>query len=166
VQTLALMEPARPTPPTEEQEEFIRDFVAPAIERHRAGSKAAAIDTFARGVFGPDYRAPLDRGLPGGFEQAVADADAFFGQELPALQQWSFTHEDAGRIAQPVLAVSGENTVPTFQERLEMLVSWLPNVERVELAATTHLLHVEHPRGMAEALAAFYARHPVTASPR
>jgi pimeloyl-ACP methyl ester carboxylesterase len=164
VQTLALMEPARPTPPTEGQAEFIRDFVAPAIESYRAGDKVAAVDTFARGVFGPDYRVPLDQGLPGAFEQAVADADAFFGQELPALQQWSFTEEDAGRITQPVLAASGEHTVPTFPERLELLRGWLRSVERFELAGTTHLLHVQDPRGMAEGLAAFYARNPVRGS--
>jgi pimeloyl-ACP methyl ester carboxylesterase len=164
VQTLALMEPARPTPPTEGQAEFIRDFVAPAIQSYRAGDKAAAVDTFARGVFGPDYRAPLEQGLPGAFEQAVADADAFFGQELPALQQWSFTRRDASRITQPVLAVCGENTAPTFPDRLELLVDWLPHVERFELAGATHLLHLQDPRGMAEGLAAFYSRHPLTAS--
>jgi pimeloyl-ACP methyl ester carboxylesterase len=165
VQTLALMEPARPTPPTEGQAEFIREFVAPAIESYRAGDKAAAVGTFAQGVFGPDYRVPLEKGLPGAFEQAVADADAFFGQELPALQQWSFTEEDAKRVTQPVLAISGENTAQTFPERLELLVGWLPNVERFKLPNVTHLLHVQDPRGMAEGLAALYARHPVTASP-
>jgi pimeloyl-ACP methyl ester carboxylesterase len=85
VQTLALMEPARPVPPTPEQVEFVRDFVAPAIERYRARDRAGAVDAFARGVFGAGYRDPLEQGLPGSFEQAVADADAFFTQELPAL---------------------------------------------------------------------------------
>jgi pimeloyl-ACP methyl ester carboxylesterase len=161
VQTLALMEPARPTPPTEEQAQFVRDFVAPAVHHHQAGDKAGAVDAFAVGVFGSDYRDPLERGLPGVFEQAVADADAFFGQELPALQQWSFMQEDASRITQPVLAVLGENTVPTFPERMELLASWLPNVEHFELPAATHLLHLQNPRGMAEGLASFCARHPV-----
>jgi pimeloyl-ACP methyl ester carboxylesterase len=165
VHTLAIMEPARPVPPTEEQADFIRDFVAPAVQRHRAGDMADAVDTFARGVFGSDYRGPLERGLPGGFEQAVADADAFFAQELPALQRWSFTQEDASRIAQPVLAVLGENTDPTFPERLELLRSWLPNVEPFDLPGATHLLHLQNPQGMAEGLASFYARHPLTASP-
>jgi pimeloyl-ACP methyl ester carboxylesterase len=165
VHTLALMEPARPVPPTEDQAEFIRDFVAPAVQRHRIGDKAGAVDTFARGVFGSDYRIPLERGLPGVIEQAVADADAFFAQELPALQQWSFTQEDASRIAQPVLGILGENTAPTFPERLELLLSWLPNVEPFELPDATHLLHLQNPRGMAEGLASFYSRHPFTASP-
>lgn len=164
VRTLALMEPARPVPPTDGQAQFVRDFVAPAIQRYRAGDTAGAVDTFARGVFGPDYRGPLERGLPGAFEQAVADADAFFGQELPALQQWSFTQEDASRITQPTLAVLGENTAPTFPERMQLLVSWLPNVESFELPDATHLLHLQNSRAMADALAAFYARHPLIAS--
>jgi pimeloyl-ACP methyl ester carboxylesterase len=164
VHTLALMEPARPVPPTEEQAEFVRDVVAPAVERYRAGDTAGAVDTWARGVFGSDYRGPLERGLPGVFEQAIADADAFFAHELPALQQWSFTREDASRITQPVLAILGENTAPTFPERLQLLVSWLPNAEAFELPSGTHLLHVQNPQGMADALASFYTRHPLMAS--
>jgi pimeloyl-ACP methyl ester carboxylesterase len=161
VHTLALMEPARPVPPTDAQAQWVREFVAPAMQRYRAGDTAAAVDTFSRGVFGPDYRGPLERALPGAFEQAVSDADAFFGQELPALQAWSFTREDASRINQPTLAVLGENSVPTFPERMQLLVSWLPQAEPFELPAATHLLHLQNPRAMAEALAAFYARHPI-----
>jgi pimeloyl-ACP methyl ester carboxylesterase len=164
VQTLVLMEAARPVPSTEAQAAFVREFVEPAIERYRAGDKPAAVDTFLRGVFGPNYRGRLERGLPGAFDQAVADSDAFFTQELPALQHWSFTEQDAGRITQPVLAVLGQNTAPTFPERRELLLSWLPNVEPFELPYATHLLHVEDPRGMADGLAAFFARHPLRAS--
>lgn len=158
VHTLVLMESARPVPPTPEQAEFVRDFVAPALQRYHGGDTAGAVDTFARGVFGPDYRAPLERGLPGAFEQAIADADAFFAQELPALQQWSFTQEEASRITQPALAVQGENTVPTFRERHELLMSWLPNAAPCVLP-TTHLFHVQNPRQTAEALVSFFSRH-------
>jgi pimeloyl-ACP methyl ester carboxylesterase len=161
VQTLALMESARPVPPIELQAEFVRDFVEPAVQRYRGGDNTAAFDTFFRGVFGSDYRGALDQGLPGAFERAVDDADAFFGQELPALQQWSFTQEDAARITQPALAILGESTAPTFPERRELLLSWLPNVEPFDLPGATHLLHAQNPRSMAEGLAAFYARHPV-----
>jgi pimeloyl-ACP methyl ester carboxylesterase len=164
VHTLALMEPARPVPPTDGQGQFVRDFVTPAMQRYRARDPAGAVDTFARGVFGPDYRDRLERGLPRAFKQAVANADAFFGQELPALQRWSFTQEDASRITQPTLAVLGESTAPTFPERLQLLISWLPNAEPFELPHATHLLHLQNPGAMADALAAFYAKHPLTAS--
>jgi pimeloyl-ACP methyl ester carboxylesterase len=64
----------------------------------------------------------------------------------------------------PVLAVLWEKSQPIFAERRELLLAWLPNVEPFVLPAATHLLHVENPRGMAEALAAFYAQHPLAAS--
>jgi pimeloyl-ACP methyl ester carboxylesterase len=82
VHSLAILEPALmslPSAPTS------RVFVGIAVQLHRVGDKAGAIDTFLRGVCGPDYRPVPDQALPGAFEQHVADADTFFGQELPAL---------------------------------------------------------------------------------
>jgi pimeloyl-ACP methyl ester carboxylesterase len=162
VQTLALLESARPVPPTEVQAAFVREFVQPALSLYHAGDRVAAVDMFLQGVFGPGYRSRLDRRLPDGFDQAVADADAFFGQELPALQAWSFGEEDARRVVQPVLLVLGERTTPTFPERRDLLLSWLPNAEQLDLAGTSHLLHVENPAATAEGLASFFARHPVS----
>ena len=52
----------------------------------------------------------------------------------------------------------------TFPERQELLLSWLPSAESFELPGATHLLHVENPRGMADALASFFARHPLASS--
>jgi 3-oxoadipate enol-lactonase len=60
-----------------------------------------------------------------------------------------------------VFAIRGEHTAPTFPERLDLLTSWLPNAEPFELANATHLLHLQRPRAMAEALAAFFARHSI-----
>jgi pimeloyl-ACP methyl ester carboxylesterase len=119
---------------------------------------------WARGVFGAGYRASLDRGLPGVFEEILACADTFFAQELPAVQQWSFAETDARRIAQPVLAVLGENCAPTFRERRDLLLAWLPRVEPFDLPGATHLLHIERPHEMAEALSSFFARHPLEPS--
>ena len=166
VQTLAVMESARPVPPTELQASFVREFVLPALAHYRAGDKAAAVDTFFSGVFGPEYHERLEQGLPHGFEEAVAAADAFFGQELPALQEWPFSEEDAHRIVQPVLLVLGARTTPTFPERRDLLLSWLPNVERLDLPETSHLLHIENPSGTAAGLASFFARHPLAGPAR
>jgi pimeloyl-ACP methyl ester carboxylesterase len=159
--TVVSMEAARPIPSTELQAEFIRTYIQPAMQRYRAGDRAGAVDTFFRGVFGDGYGPALEEGLPGAFDQAVAEADAFFGQELPALQQWEFTEHDARRTTQPVLLVLGAKSTPTFPERRELLLSWLPNAEPVDLADVRHLLHVERPTAVAEALAGFFARHPL-----
>jgi pimeloyl-ACP methyl ester carboxylesterase len=119
-----------------------------------------------RGVTGPDYRIALDSVLPEAFGEAVASADTFFGQELPAVGQWSFRREDARRITQPVLAVVGEKSKkqsPIWGARQEMLLTWLPNAEGFVLPGSTHLLYVENPRGMAERLVAFFSQHPLKA---
>jgi pimeloyl-ACP methyl ester carboxylesterase len=122
-----------------------------------------AMDTFLRGTCGAHSRTVLESMLPGAVDQAVADADTFFGHELPALRAWSFGPADARRIAQPVLAVVGENSDSRFQQRHTLLLEWLPNVEPFVLPGAGHLLHLQNPREMAEGLAAFLARHPFLA---
>jgi pimeloyl-ACP methyl ester carboxylesterase len=164
VHSLAILEPALYAVPSAQTS---RAFVGAAVQLYRAGDKSGAVDTFLRGVCGPGYRAVLDQALPRAFDQHVADADTFFGQELPALQQWSFTREDARRITQPVLAVLGAKSQELdriWVERQELLLSWLPNATPFVLPDATHLLQVQNPRGMAEGLAAFFARHPISAS--
>ena len=164
VHSLAILEPALMSVPSAQTS---RAFLGTAVQLYRADDKTGAIDTFLRGTCGSGYRAVLDKALPDSFDQAVADSDTFFGQEQPALQQWSFTREDARRIAQPVLAVVGaksQESDPVFAERQELLLSWLPNVEAFVLPDATHLLQVQNPRGIAEGLAAFFARHPLSAS--
>jgi pimeloyl-ACP methyl ester carboxylesterase len=164
VQTLALLDAARPAPPSEVQLEFVKAVVQPALQRYGAGDKTGAVDLWMQGTCGPDYRAALEQALPDAFDRAVADADTFFGQELLAVQQWSFTQAEASRLTQPVLAVLGALSRTIFRERRELLLAWLPNVEPFVLPDATHLLHVQNPRGMAERLAAFFARHPLAIS--
>jgi pimeloyl-ACP methyl ester carboxylesterase len=165
VHTLTLMEAARPAPPTDAERQFGTDVALAALQRYRAGDTAAAVDMFFRGVLGPGYRAALDHGLPGAFEQAVADADAFFTQEMPALWQWPFTEDDARRIQQPALAVLGTASPAMFAERQKLLLHWLPNAEPLDLPGLTHLLHAQDPAAVADGLTGFFARHPIPQTP-
>src|SRR5262245_51050932 len=165
--TVVLMEPALSVPTLgQERMLSLRAAMAPVFEAYRAGDKARAVDGFMRGVSGPDYRAVIDRALPGAFDQAVRDADTFFDQELPAVQQWTLRREDAARITEPILSVMGARSPqvsPIWMERHQMVLAWFPRAEGFVLPDATHVLHVQHPRAVAEALAAFFARHPVKA---
>jgi pimeloyl-ACP methyl ester carboxylesterase len=134
-----------------------------AVELYRAGDRAGAVDLFLQGTCGPDYRTALERALPGAFDRAVAGADTFFTQELPALRQWRFGPEEARRVTRPVLAVVGERTDPVHRQRWELLLGWLPNAEPFVLPGATHLLHLENPDATAEGMAAFFARHRLVA---
>jgi pimeloyl-ACP methyl ester carboxylesterase len=165
VHSLALLDPARPAALSALHMTMVKTVVEPALERYGAGDKPGAVDTWMRGVCGPDYRAALEQALPDAFDQAVTDADTFFGQELPAVMRWSFGRAEAAQIAQPALAVSGEHSIPVFRERRDLLLAWLPNVESFELPQATHLLQVQNPGAMANALVAFFSRHPLASTP-
>ena len=165
VHSLVLIEPAFQDVPSAARR--AREFLMPAFEQYRAGDNTAAIDTFLRGTCGPNYRATLDRILPGAFDRAAADADTFFGQQLPAIREWKFGRDDATRITQPVLATVGEISLqvdPIWKERQDLLLSWLPHAEPFVLPGATHLAHAENPRGMAEGMVAFFTRHPLAMS--
>ena len=131
------------------------------LEQYRTGDKEGAADSFARWAIGSDYRAWLDRLIPGAIQQVVGDADTFFGHELPALRKWTFGPDEARRITQPVLAVVGENSDSRFHQRQELLLRWLPNVEPFVLRSAGHLLHLENRHDLADGLVAFLARHPI-----
>jgi 3-oxoadipate enol-lactonase len=161
VHSLALLESARPSPASPVQDEFVANVVRPAIGAYQAGDVTVAVETWMGGVCGSRYRTVLERNIPGAFEQSVADADTFFGQELPAVQQWTFGPSEADHVKCPVLAVLGTGSRPTFAERRELLLAWLPNVEPCDVVAASHLLPAEDPQGVAAALVEFFDRHPM-----
>jgi len=159
VRSLALLEMALAVPGGSPG----RAGIPEAIKLYSSGDKAAAVDTFMRAVAGPGYRAVADRVLPGAFDQAVRDADTFFGQELPALRQWTFGPAEAARIKQPVLLVMGgksHEVSPVWQQRQDLLIVWMGNAEPFLLDGATHMLHLENARGLAERLGAFFTHPP------
>jgi pimeloyl-ACP methyl ester carboxylesterase len=159
VRSLALLEMALAVPGGSPG----RAGIPEAIKLYSSGDKAAAVDTFMRAVSGPGYRAVADRALPGAFDQAVRDADTFFGQELPALRQWTFGPTEAARIKQPVLLVMGgksHEVSPVWQQRQDLLIDWMGNAEPFLLDGATHMLHLENARGLAERLGAFFTHPP------
>ncbi|HLZ71514.1 MAG TPA: alpha/beta hydrolase [Dehalococcoidia bacterium] len=161
VHSLALLEPAVMAVPSGQQ---FAENMAPAGELYASGKVAEAVDAFLQGAAGAGYRAVTERVLPGAMVQAVADAATFFQIELPALAEWSFTQEQAARIAAPALSVLGGESPglwPGWTEIDNLLKTWLPQTEGFVLPNATHLLQIQNPRGMAEGLAGFFARHPI-----
>ena len=158
VRSLALFEPLVASTLDAETLRFFVETSATAFGMYAAGQKAEAIDTFAQGAFGPDYRDLLDAALPGAVAQTVPDADVMFQVELPAIQQWRFGPDEAARIKQPVLSVyHDEPAWGGFKQMHSVLSTWLPNVQAsLELPPeTTHLLQIREPARSADALARF-----------
>lgn len=158
VHSLALLEPALPS--VLFNSPAFMALAAKVTPLYESGDKTSAIDTFAHEAASADYRAVFNQTLPpGNFERWVADADTFFQSDMPALQPWQFTREDAARITQPVLNMTGVNTKSYFREIHETIQSWLPHSENFVLPNATHSMLQMNPKGAAERLASFFLNH-------
>jgi pimeloyl-ACP methyl ester carboxylesterase len=138
--------------------------VAPALEAYAGGDHAGALATFMSAVTGLEWekgRAVLEATVPGAVEQAIRDADTFFGVELPALSDWTFGAEQTARLGRPVLSVVGSETQPVWIETAEFLRSALPQVEECTIDGAGHLLQIQRPEPVARAMAEFLDRHPI-----
>ncbi len=162
VHSLALLEPGLMVGASAQD---YRESLARGSERYREAGAVVVVDEFLQSRW-PGYRATLERVLPGAFAQAVADAGTWFEYELPGQLGWRFGEAEARRIRQPTLSVLGGESDALwsrFGETHRLLLGWLPHAEGFVLPGTTHLMQIQDPRAMAEALAAFWARHRLPA---
>lgn len=157
VRSLALFEPLVPAAMADaETVKYFMDAVQEAFGLYAEGNKQAAIDRFAQGAFGKDYRPRLEAALPGGFERMVADADVLFQVEMPAIQQWQFGPQQAARITVPVLAAYHDDAVwDGFRQTQTAVCQWIARVQPLRLPATSHLLQILTPGDAARGLTAF-----------
>jgi pimeloyl-ACP methyl ester carboxylesterase len=140
-----------------------RESLARGVERYRQAGAAVVVDEFLLARW-PGYRATLERVLPGAFAQAMADAETWFEREASGQLGWHFGEAEVRRISQPTLSVLGGESDALwsrFGETHRLLLEWLAHGSGFVLPGTTHFMQIQDPRGMAEALAAFWARHPL-----
>jgi len=163
VRSLALLEPGLLDVPSGAA---LGEALGPCITMFESGDGPGAVDAFLRVICGEEYRATVERLIPGAVAQAEADAATFFAGEFGALGQWTFTREDAARIRQPVLAVIGaqsEAMWPGWGEIQQRVLDWLPQAKPFVLPGTGHLLQMANPRDLAAGLAGFL--HEVSGTP-
>jgi pimeloyl-ACP methyl ester carboxylesterase len=137
----------------------------PAFEAYANGDHEGALAIFMSAVSGLDWatcRVALEELLPGAVEQAIKDADTFFGIELPALTEWAFGPAKAAAISQPVLSMLGTQTQPLWVDVADFLRSSLPHVEDRAIDGVGHLLHIERPEPVARGMTEFLARNSMT----
>jgi 3-oxoadipate enol-lactonase len=142
-----------------------RAALARGAERYQEVGAAIAVEEFLQARW-PGYGTALERALPGAEDQAAADAGTWFERELPGQLNWRFGEAEAHRIAKPVLSVLGGDSDALwsrFGETHRLLLEWLPRAEGFVLPGTTHLMQLQDPRGLAAAVAGFFARHTLEA---
>jgi pimeloyl-ACP methyl ester carboxylesterase len=166
VQTLVLLEPSLLFVPGAA---LLFEDVGPSLQAYHGGNPRDAVLGFLSVVSGLEREAcreVVDARVPGAIEQAVRDADTFFGIELPGLAAWEFGPADARKILQPALSVLGAQTRNLWVEVDELLHAWLPRVERLTVDGVGHLLHMQNPEPVARGVAGFLRRHPMHAGRR
>jgi pimeloyl-ACP methyl ester carboxylesterase len=127
------------------------------VETYRAGDKEGAMSTFSQMSYGPEWRT-LASSVPGGPEQVLRDADTVFTTEVPAMVYWGFGAEQAARISQPMVYVTGG---AGRGASLTQLQGWMPSMESVVIPNVTHAMLMQDPPAVAAAIAAFLKRHPM-----
>jgi pimeloyl-ACP methyl ester carboxylesterase len=161
VHTLTLLEPTLLSLPLGGA--FLK-AAGPVFEAYRSGDHSGAFAMFVAGASGLDWercRALLEKRIPGVVAQSIKDADTFFGVELPALTEWTFGPEQAAGVRSPVLSVLGAETQPLWVEIAEFLRSSLPHVEECTIDGVGHLLHIQRPEPVAQAIAKFLERNAI-----
>jgi pimeloyl-ACP methyl ester carboxylesterase len=139
---------------------------APVLDAYAAGQNEEAIAMFLAAVSGMPWvecRALLEARAPGTVAQAVKDAKTFFEVELPGLVQWTFDEAEAARVLRPTLSILGSDTAPLWVEVAEFLRTRMPYVEERTIAGVGHLLHLQQPIPVAQEIAHFLDRNPMSA---
>ena len=161
VHTLTLLEPTLVSLPLGDA--FLRSAV-PVFEAYGSGDHSGAFAMFVAAASGLEWeacRTLLEERIPGVVAQSIKDADTFFGIELPAMTEWTFGAEQAAAIHRPVLSVLGAETQPLWVEIAEFLRSSLPHVEERTIDRVGHLLQIQRPEPVAQAMAEFVTRNPM-----
>lgn len=133
--------------------------VSPFAKRetmYHAGDKLGAMSTFSQMSYGAEWRTLAGR-VPGGPAQVEKDVDTVFQSEAPSMVKWGFGAAEAGRIAQPIIYVTGGGR---HGGSLEQLSAWMPKLESRVVPGTTHAMLMEDPAAVAEAIAEFLNRQP------
>jgi pimeloyl-ACP methyl ester carboxylesterase len=127
----------------------------PAAAAFRRGDDDAAMERFAHGVLGRDTYVRLPEARRRQARENIATLRAqLLGAGFPPLSD-----DDVRSVRVPTLLMTGARS-PAFLLRLtDRLHQLLPDVERIEIAAASHVMTEENPRAVNAAILAYLARH-------
>lgn len=156
VHSLVLLEPAVFTA---EDGAVVEDLFQPLVSTYRSGQPGKAIHLFMKVAGGADWRADIEAHIPDAAAHAERDAAGLFDGDLARIQEITYGPEDAGRIVQPVLYLSGSRSIPQGLAVIRILA---PHLSETVVADVNHSLHMVAPQPIAEMIGDFINEHPVS----
>ena len=151
-QSLVLLEPALSIPG------IANPGIAQAVRIYQSGDRAGAMDAFMRAVAGSGWREHVEREIPLGFSQAIADAPAFFDRNYRPCAPGNSAKPRRGECAFPRSQSSGGNShkvSANWPTRQAFLMKHLPDVEAYVLEGLLSYARAPgcaHPRGTHHAI--------------
>jgi pimeloyl-ACP methyl ester carboxylesterase len=147
-----------------EWQAMMHDVIARPVARARSGDERGAVDQWMRGV-SDDWRTELTRSVPGGPQQTLDDAAAFFADVDP-VDAWRFDHARVAEVAVPVLYVLGADSPAYAAAVMRAFQAVVVQTETAVIPGAGHMLHADQPERVAVALGEFFARHPLASEGR
>jgi pimeloyl-ACP methyl ester carboxylesterase len=133
----------------------------PTQQAFRRGEDEAAMQTFGCGLLGREtYERLSEERKQQAFENVRAVRAQVLGAGFPPLSE-----DDVRGVQVPTLLMTGKRSPPYLPRLTDRLQQLLPNAERVEIAAASHLMNEENPGAVNDALLGFFAGHAPTARP-
>lgn len=130
--------------------------VAPAVRAFDRGDNEAGLRYIARAVFG---RRGFER-LSGERLDRSRDNITTVKAEFSGSGFLPLTADDISDLRIPVLLVSGQQSMPLFQHISDSLEGLLPEVDRLDLPDTCHLMHEQAADSFNQAVLSFLADQP------
>lgn len=166
VTCLVLAEPALVFLMSADVVQALMTAVGQAMAIYAGGDKAGAVDSYMTAALGSQWKASLERFSPTAEADAITDADAAFAIEMAALGTWAVGPEQLQQIGVPTLSIAHSDPVDPFwqgfQQVHEGIVRLIPQTESTMVPRSSHLLSVENPQVVAEALDVFFRQQTVT----
>lgn len=128
--------------------------IAPMTKLVKAGEVEASIDRFAQGVLGKQSFAALPADVRA---HMSANAATHLGQALVDGGFEPLTESQIAAVAAPALIITGANS-PSVLKRFDgLLARLLPNNRTLTVPAASHVMHLENPTAVNDALLGFLA---------
>ena len=128
--------------------------IGPTVRAFDRGDDERGLETFVTAALGREDYANLSADMRQQIHDNVQPFKAQLRAGFPA-----FGEDDARRISAPTLLVNGERGAPVLHQVTDRLEKLMPQVERIQIDDTSHLMYADDPEAFNDAVLTFLQRH-------
>jgi pimeloyl-ACP methyl ester carboxylesterase len=134
--------------------------MAPVMRHYAEGDMGGAVTATFESLGGDGWKDLIAAAGPDALETAVRDTPTFYQAEAPSLNTWTLDPTRTTAIDAPVLSVLGGDSGQFFIEGRQLLHRVFPQCVDADIPKANHLLNLQAPQRIAQAVASFLPRRP------